>query len=101
MIYTNKTKDELIINCDCGCGAGLLWQAVKWDDEGEQIYVSLIEHSWYAKQGSRIKLYFKRLWKALRGKEYSLMELVMSKSEVGEFGEFLRRLIQNEENHNG
>lgn len=98
MIYTNKENDELIINCDCGCGFGLLWKATKFDEEDEQYFVYLTEHSWYAKQTGRIKPYFNRLWKALRGKEYYLTELVMSKNEVAEFSGFLRRLIENPKN---
>lgn len=99
MIYTNITNDELIINCDCGCGSGLLWQAVKWDDDGAQYYISLIEHSWYGKQNGRMRPYFKRLWKALRGKEYRLMEIVLSKSEAKEFDEFLCSLIKDKGEH--
>lgn len=96
MIYTNKANDELIVNCDCGCGSGLLWQAVKWDDE-EQFYIMLTEHSWYAKQSGRIKPYFKRLWKALRGKEYCLTEIVMKRTEVEEYMDFLGRWIKKNE----
>jgi len=98
MIYINKQKDELIVNCDCGCGAGLLWQAAKWDDEGEQFYISLIEYSWYAKQTGKIRPYFKRLWRVLRGKEYYLTEIVLSKSEAKEFESFLHCLIEKSTN---
>ena len=93
MVYTNKTNDELIVNCDCGCGSGLLWQAAHYDKE-EQFFVTLVESSWYAKQTGRVKPYFKRLWKALRGKEYCLTEIVMSKEEVAEFEIFLHRLTE-------
>jgi len=86
-----------MISCDCGCGSGLLWNATKFDKEDEQYFVYLTENSWYAKQTGRIKPYFKRLWKALRGKEYYLTELVMKKSEVVEFNEFLCRLIERNE----
>ena len=95
MIYTNKENNELIISCDCGCGSGLLWNATKFDEEDEQYFVYLTEHSWYAKQTGRIRPYIKRLWNALRGKEYYLTELVMTKSEVAEYADFLRRLIEN------
>lgn len=50
MIYESRTKDEIIVNCDCGCGSGLLWQAASWDGEGEKFYLSLVEYSFYAKQ---------------------------------------------------
>jgi len=94
MIYTNQKNDELIISCDCGCGKGLLWQAKTFDEEDEQYFVYLTEHSWYAKQAGRIKPYFRRLWKALRGREYCLTELVMAKDEVEELSEFLYQLTK-------
>ena len=98
MIYTNKENDELIISCDCGCGTGLLWQAKKFDDEAEQYFLCLTEHSWYAKQTGRVKPYFKRLWNAIRGKEHYLTELVMTKYEVAEYADFLRHLTENPKN---
>jgi len=101
MIYTSKENNELIICCDCGCGDGLLWQAATFDEEDEQYFVYLTEHSWYAKQTGRIRPYFKRLWKALRGKEYCLTELVMRKNEVADFAEFLNRLIETPTNEGG
>lgn len=97
MIYSNKTKDECITSCDCGCGSGILWQATLWDDE--KCLVSLIEPSFYARQTGKVKPYFKRLWKALRGKEHYLTELVMTRSEAMEFSEFLRTLVSGGE-HN-
>ena len=94
MIYTNKEKDEPIVICDCGCGSGLHWKASQWDDEDKQYFVSLIESSWDARQTGRAKPYFKRLWKAIRGKEYYLTELVLTKEDVVEFDEALRCLLK-------
>ncbi|MDR2522165.1 MAG: hypothetical protein LBC93_00460, partial [Synergistaceae bacterium] len=65
MIFKNKKDDELIVTCNCGCGCGLHWAAGSFDDEDEEYYLSLVEMSWYAKQDSCLKSYFKRLWKAL------------------------------------
>ena len=82
MVYTNKIKDQLIVNCDCGCGSGLLWQAKQFEPEDTQYFVTLIEHSWYAKQTGRVKPYFTRLWRTLRGKEHYLTEIVMLKARA-------------------
>ena len=92
MIFSNKTEDELIITCDCGCGYGMHWSAGVWDDEGEQYCLMLVEASWYSMQESRLKSYLKRLWKTIRGKEYCLTELIMKKAEVDEFAVFLNKL---------
>jgi len=98
LIFTNRKSDELILSCDCGCGYGLHWQAMEFDKEGERFFVYLTENSWNAKQTGRVKPYFRRLWKALGGKEHYLTELVMTKSEVAEYADFLHRLIKNPKN---
>lgn len=101
MIYTTKENNELFVTCDCGCGSGLLWKAMNCDNEGEQYFVSLTESSWYAKQNGCIRPYFKRLMRALCGKEYCLTELVMTKAEVAELSKFLHQLTQTALNKGG
>ena len=94
MTFTNKKDNAFIVTCDCGCGHGLHWEAWTWDDADEKYYLALVEPSWYAKQGSRVKSYFKRLWKALRGKEYCLSEIILKKADVQEFTALLTRLTE-------
>jgi hypothetical protein len=93
VIFKNKKNDELIVTCKRGCGYGLHWQAGTFtEDADEEYYLTLVEMSWYAKRDRRLSSYFKRFWKALRGKEYYLTEMILKKDEVEEFAEFLHRL---------
>jgi hypothetical protein len=50
--------------------------------------------SCYAKPDCFLKSYSKRLWKALRGKEYYLTEMIFKKADVEEFAAFLNRLTE-------
>lgn len=53
----------------------------KWtDDEGA--WLQIYENSFYSEQGGRFRAYLKRLWSAIRGKEYLLMEISMSDEDT-------------------
>jgi hypothetical protein len=94
VVFSSKKTCEFIVTCDCGCGYGLLWQAASYDDEKEEYYLSLVEPSWNAKQDNSLKSYFKRLFKAFCGKEYYLTEVLLKKSDILEFVEFLNKLTE-------
>jgi hypothetical protein len=102
MLYKPITAPtpEFIVTCHCGCGSGLLIRAERDDfndSPNNALYsVSLVESSWYAKQTSRFKPYFKRLWKALRGKEYLLTEFVLNADEFQELTASLSALTPSD-----
>jgi hypothetical protein len=101
MLYTpsNQEISELVVTCHCGCGRGIIVRTERDDLTADALYtLSLIESSWYAKQGGRIKPYFKRLWKALRGKEYYLTELVLTSVEFQELIAGLNKLCDRRDN---
>lgn len=67
-----------IASCVCGCH---LIKFEKWtDDEGA--WMMIYENSFYSKQHSKVRAYFERLWSAIRGKEYLLMEISMSDEDT-------------------
>ena len=67
-----------IASCVCGCH---LIKFEKWtNDEGA--WLQIYENSFYSKQDGRFKPYLKRLWSAIRGKEYLLMEISMSDDDT-------------------
>jgi hypothetical protein len=71
-------KIEKIASCVCGCH---LIKFEKWtDDEGA--WLQIYENSFYSKQHGRLSSYFKRLWSAIQGKEYLLMEISMSDEDT-------------------
>jgi hypothetical protein len=71
-------KIEKIASCVCGCH---LVKFEKWtDDEGA--WLQIYENSFYSKQHGRLGSYLKRLWSAIRGKEYLLCEISMSDEDT-------------------
>lgn len=71
-------KIEKIASCVCGCH---LIKFEKWtNDEGA--WLQIYENSFYSKQHGRVRSYLKRLWSAIKGKEYLLMEISMSDEDT-------------------
>lgn len=71
-------KISKIASCVCGCH---LIKFEKWTgDEGA--WLQIYENSFYSKQDGRFMAYLKRLWSAIRGKEYLLMEISMSDDDT-------------------
>lgn len=71
-------KIEKIVSCTCGCH---LIRFKKWTDDDDS-FMEVYENSFYSKQDSKIRSYFKRLWSAIRGKEYRLFEIVLSHEDI-------------------
>ena len=69
---------EKTVSCVCGCH---IIKFEKWtDDEGA--WLAIYENAFYSKQGGRVRAYLKRLWSAIRGKEYLLCEISMSDDDT-------------------
>ena len=69
---------EKTVSCVCGC------HTIKFekltDDKGA--WLMIYENAFYSKQGGRVRAYLKRLWSAIRGKEYLLCEISMSDDDT-------------------
>lgn len=76
-------RNPVTLRCDCGCS----YLVVDDDDEHDFVYLTVYEDRFYKSNG--LKAYFKRLWSALRGKEYMLWGMVASHSD---FASWLDRL---------
>lgn len=50
MVFTNK--NEMIMNCSCGCGEGISLKVDQWNDEKEA-YLSIVTSKWYSEQDAR------------------------------------------------
>lgn len=87
-----KKKNEFFIQCNCGCHNGLIFT---WEDDVESLWINVVESKWYSEQQGvlkRIKEKLRRLWFVLRGKEYSLFEMVVEDNKLEEFKEFVASL---------
>ncbi len=84
----NNIIDEVF---PCSCGIHLIRIRKFESGEDSDTFISFYEDAYYASQDSRIKLYFKRLWSALRGKRYLLFEVALTSGDVTKLSETLER----------
>lgn len=87
MIYTNKTTNEFIVNCNCGCSDGMEFKFTS-DDEINQYYIDLIASKFYTEQNTgwaRFKWTVKKIWKIVRGKDFYYSEIILNEERWNEF----------------
>ena len=98
MIFKGKDKHTkvVIVNCNCGCDEAIQIKKLVYDvKDDDEYYLSILAGEFGSTQrgifrtiGHRIKL----AWKMLRGKEYLLTEIVMTKEELDEYKKVLGEL---------
>lgn len=98
MIFKGKDKHTkvVIVNCNCGCDEAIQIKKLVYDvNDDDEYYLSILAGEFGATQrgifrtiGHRLKL----AWKMLRGKEYLLTEIVMTKEELEEYKKVLGEL---------
>lgn len=98
MIFKGNDKHTkvVIVNCNCGCDEAIQIKKLVYDVKDEdEYYLSILAGEFGSTQrgifrtiGHRIKL----AWKMLRGKEYLLTEIVMTKEELEEYKKVLGEL---------
>lgn len=98
MIFEGKDKHTkvVIVNCNCGCDEAIQIKKLVYDvKDDDEYYLSILAGEFGSTQrgifrtiGHRIKL----AWKMLRGKEYLLTEIVMTKEELDEYKKVLKEL---------
>ena len=94
MVYTNKDKTRILVNCNCGCADGV---EIILDKEDEDDFCSLqvVTSKWYSEQDTawrRIAKRLKRIWWMARGKDYYHCDVIMKKNEFDEFVEAINNL---------
>ena len=98
MIFKGKDKHTkvVIVNCNCGCDEAIQIKKLVYDvKDDDEYYLSILAGEFGSTQrgifrtiGHRLKL----AWKMLRGKEYLLTEIVMTKEELDEYKKVLEEL---------
>lgn len=98
MIFEGKDKHTkvVIVNCNCGCDEAIQIKKLVYDvKDDDEYYLSILAGEFGSTQrgifrtiGHRLKL----AWKMLRGKEYLLTEIVMTKEELDEYKKVLEEL---------
>lgn len=82
-------KKDINIFCNCGCGNGFTFMfRIEPDDEIDWVYISSLTFVFYSMQHNFLKTLKRRIqaaWFMLRGKEYQLHEVVLTKEQWKDF----------------
>lgn len=95
-------KNLFNVNCDCGCGNGFLVRFL-FDDDC-YISISTVTGGFYSHQESfwhRTKCRIKAAWFMLRGKEYYLHDIILTKDNWNEFVENVNKVNKELEKEKG
>lgn len=82
-------KKDINISCNCGCGNGFSFTfRIEDDDDFDYVYLSTFSSGFYANQCKFLKILKRRIqaaWLMLRGKEFYLHEVVLTKEQWKDF----------------
>lgn len=79
---------DINVLCSCGCSDGFSIKFRFEYDDDDLVFISTLTSGFYSQQCSfinRIKRRIKAAWFMLRGKEFYLHEIVLTKEQWGEF----------------
>jgi len=89
MILTDKSCTKILVQCDCGVE---IIEIEKFDD----CYIlSVLYSAFYIKQDklvSSLKNKLKMIWSILRGKEYRLFEIILTRENINELKKAIGKL---------
>jgi hypothetical protein len=95
MVYTDKNKKSVIVNCDCKCGAGI--EIDKFEDENyTEYFISVIASTWYTEQNKFYDKLINRIraaWNILMRGTHLFQEICMTKEDFND----LKNIIKNYE----
>lgn len=88
-------KHDINILCDCGCDDGFSFKFRFEYDDDDRVYISTLTSGFYAKQHGlfdKLKRRIKAAWFMLRGKEYYLHEIMLTKEQWNGFVEAVNKV---------
>ena len=91
-VFFNKDRNELIVNCKCGCEDSV---HIRIDTNDYDYYAiwTYMNGNFYTDQNDKVfrtigrKL--KKIWAIIRNKDYYYSDVVMNKADFEEFREFV------------
>ena len=96
-VLKNKDGKEILIDCNCGCNAGIRFKIDKDNDLDYYFIMTYTNGNFYKEQGETILgvLYkkFKKIWAIIRNKDFYYSELIMTKDEFNEFKEYINSIV--------
>jgi hypothetical protein len=85
---------KFFVQCNDYCGI----ISFEKDDEDNVLYIQHYESSFYSHQSASkdaFRAYFSRIWKAIKGKDYSFFDIVLMGKDVDKFYEDMKNFIDN------
>ncbi len=87
-----STTKQFSSYCKCGCGNGVVFKFEDDKEDDEYLSVQLVSDNFYLRQKDTLPEKLKRIWHIIWGKEYCYFDLLMKKSDVQEFKDFVSKL---------
>lgn len=100
-VFFNKAKDELIVNCNCGC-EDTVHLRIDTNDYDYYAIWTYLNGNFYTDQNATVfktigkKL--KKIWAIIRNKDYYYSDVVMNRAEFMELVDFINSAAPKKEN---
>ena len=83
-VLFNKDKNELIVNCRCGCEDSVHIR-IDTEDPDWYAFMTYMNGSFYTGISDKLK----KIWAIIRNKDYYYSDICMTKEEFEEFKAFV------------
>ena len=94
-VLKNKKGTELLVDCHCGCDAGIRFKVDK-NDIDYYCFMTYTNGNFYREQGDTtwyvILKKLEKIWAIIRNKDYYYSDLVLNKDEFDEFREYINSI---------
>lgn len=94
-VLRDKSGDNLMVDCFCGCDEGLRIRVNKGDDDSFFL-MTYTNGNFYRDQNenfiSVIGKKLKKIWAIITNKDYCYSEICMSRDDLNEFKEFINSI---------
>ena len=88
-VLSDEERKSVVISCSCGCKNSMVIEPV---DDSSEVSISFLADTFYAEQTtfvSRLVKKLKRIVAVIRGKEYSLFDIVVNADDFHRFREII------------
>lgn len=94
-VLKNKDGTELLVDCNCGCDAGIRFKVDK-NDFDYYCFMTYTNGNFYREQGDTtwyvLRKKLEKIWAIIRNKDYYYSDLVLNKEEFNEFREYINSI---------
>lgn len=94
-IFRSDDREELVVDCNCGCDEGLRIRVNKHSDDLFFVVTYLSGHFAYTQNETVfgvIKKKLKKIWRIITNQDYCYSEICMTRKDVHELKEYLAEI---------